>query len=346
MPLEEVVAKVLGQRTGLEKGIADLLVEREGTEGSLFELGSTYQPMLLHVGTALAPWARATDALKHRQRFFSEEILSLFNRLFADLEVMETPPIGLIDDTPSPVVHEITAGASIFRARRLSSETRSMEGIFDAAPTWLGAPPAHLASAGRMNAKGIPAFYGAGDPETCFAEMRPGIGERVVIGRYRAARHLRILNFTRFGLAESTLPLSYLDPEFATKAHDRLLLNQLHHQIARPVLPDRDHDYLITQALAEYLAFVRRPGFDGLMFNSVQRAEGVNIVLFRASDSSADEAVFPVEWSGEPPAVWETKDVRYESEAVRIGGQFGRYAIEPQKGTYEWYRQFDDQLEP
>lgn len=44
--------------------------------------------------------------------------------------------------------------------------------------------------------------------------------------------------------------------------------------------PGAIQNYLITQAIAEYLALKCKPGFDGVIFSSAQRAEGRNIVLF------------------------------------------------------------------
>jgi hypothetical protein len=45
-------------------------------------------------------------------------------------------------------------------------------------------------------------------------------------------------------------------------------------------VPGRESDYIITQALAEYLAHVHKQPFDGILFESVQRDNGINIVLF------------------------------------------------------------------
>jgi RES domain len=54
----------------------------------------------------------------------------------------------------------------------------------------------------------------------------------------------------------------------------------LHALIAQPVTPGHESDYLITQTMAEYLSHVANPPFDGILFKSTQRENGMNIVLF------------------------------------------------------------------
>lgn len=46
-------------------------------------------------------------------------------------------------------------------------------------------------------------------------------------------------------------------------------LRKLHNLISQPVVPGHEADYLITQTMAEYLAHVHQPHFDGIMFKSV-----------------------------------------------------------------------------
>jgi hypothetical protein len=46
------------------------------------------------------------------------------------------------------------------------------------------------------------------------------------------------------------------------------------------VVPGHEDEYLITQTLTEYLAHVHLPAFDGVIFQSVQRQGGANLVLF------------------------------------------------------------------
>ena len=70
----------------------------------------------------------------------------------------------------------------------------------------------------------------------------------------------------------------------------REFTRRLHTLIRAPVLPGHEAEYLITQAMAEYLAHLRNPGFDGLIFGSSQHEEGANVVLFPANFSEHGRA--------------------------------------------------------
>lgn len=59
-----------------------------------------------------------------------------------------------------------------------------------------------------------------------------------------------------------------------------MFLRRLHDLISLPVVPGHEDEYLITQTLTEYLAHVHLPAFDGVIFRSVQRQGGANMVLF------------------------------------------------------------------
>lgn len=122
----------------------------------------------------------------------------------------------------------------------------------------LGPPPANLASAGRMNALGLAVFYGATHADVAIAEGRPPVASHVLVGRFEVIR-----------------PLKLLDVEASFLAH-------LRKQITLPVMPDDEPlEYLVRQAIADYLANLAGPVVDGLVYRSIQHDKGKNnIVLF------------------------------------------------------------------
>jgi len=85
----------------------------------------------------------------------------------------------------------------------------------------------------------------------------------------------------------------------------RAFLRRLHTLISQPVVPGREADYLITQTMAEYLAHVHDEPFDGIMFKSVQREGGANVVLFGAKRS------FPLEYVDQSLKLFATQAVQY-----------------------------------
>ena len=50
--------------------------------------------------------------------------------------------------------------------------------------------------------------------------------------------------------------------------------------ISKPIISGYEDGYLMTQALAEYIAYVYPENIDGLLFKSTQHDKGSNIVIF------------------------------------------------------------------
>jgi hypothetical protein len=79
------------------------------------------------------------------------------------------------------------------------------------------------------------------------------------------------------------------DPTFLPALEKALFLESLSARIARPVMPDdAPVDYLVTQAVAEYLAGRGDPKIDGIIYPSVQSKAQRNVVLFHKSSRVAD----------------------------------------------------------
>jgi hypothetical protein len=156
--------------------------------------------------------------------------------------------------------------------------------------------------------------------------LRPTIGSEAAVIKVRTTKALRLLDFTR--IKDSYHVLSYFQPDFNEQAEKNIFLRQLGNLISQPVRPGRESDYLITQTMAEYLAHVhgeqsdgslfRAEPFDGLLYKSVQRKSGSNIVLFPRAKGDTDSA-FPVAYVSDSVKFFRTRTITYEHDEVRFG---------------------------
>ena len=159
-------------------------------------------------------------------------------------------------------------------------------------------------------------FYGALESETCLAELRPNIGGEAAVITVRTTKALRLLDFTK--IKDSGRALSYFQPDFNEQAEKNIFLRQLGSLISQPVRPGRESDYLITQTMAEYLAHVHAKPFDGLLYKSVQKKGGTNIVLFPRPKGDADNA-FSIAYVADSIKFFETLAIEYEHFERRPG---------------------------
>ena len=112
-----------------------------------------------------------------------------------------------------PVVREInpTDKERFFWRARKAQSIDELKAILKSPTSEMGPPPSRCATGGRMNAQGIPVFYGAFDPDTCVAEVRAPVGSHVVVARFELLRPVRLLDFD--ALSEVYVPGSHFDPE-------------------------------------------------------------------------------------------------------------------------------------
>ncbi|TIC85170.1 RES family NAD+ phosphorylase [Crenobacter intestini] len=227
-------------------------------------------------------WGAFERALQTEARFFSRTGAELLTKIFAGIDGLLTrgghPPVTMAG--PGwPLDH-------LYRARVFQSEKNLLEAL-RRPDLHLGPPPAKLASAGRMNARGISVFYGATAMETAIAEVRPPVGSSVAIARFDFTRPLRLLDLT--SLATVRDQGSVFDPTLKRRLERVAFLRTLGEKMTRPVMPDDEaFDYLATQAIADFLASEDEPKFDGIVFPSVQVSEGCNVVLFHKASKVAE----------------------------------------------------------
>ena len=220
-------------------------------------------------------WKSFRNELMYRERFFPQSAEPVLAEIFGDLEALTT-----YDGTP--VVREVTPSDQdfpIWRARTAQSD-EELTKILESPHQQLGPPPSSSAEVGRMNAKGVSVFYGAMDPDTCVAEVRPPVGSHVVLGRFHLLRQVKLLDLG--ALSKVFADASYFEPDYAVKKGRAAFIRHLVSEISRPIMPrDIDREYLPTQFVASYLAHRATPNLDGIIFPSSQTAgDGQNIALF------------------------------------------------------------------
>ena len=226
-------------------------------------------------------WIQFQHEIRSRSRFFSVGVENLLGRIFEDLSAHEA-----FDDRP--MIREIgpdDEDGIVWRAR--IAESREQLNTILQSPTQEIGPPGPQWEAGRirppggrMNAPGIPVFYGARDRDTCVAEVRPPVGSYVVAAKFEVLRPLRLLDLE--ALEKIYVKDSYFHPEFTERRSKALFLQWLAREIGRPIMPHEEAtEYLATQAMAEYLANRLEPRLDGIIYQSAQTSGiGHNLVLF------------------------------------------------------------------
>lgn len=256
-------------------------------------------------------WKRITAELVHGRRFFNSNASALFGSL-----VFEAMSAGTGDDPNArAVITTLPAHSKFYRARIATKDSEITE--FRSQPLEkLGAPPKDRAANNRMSPAGVPLMYVAADRQTAIAEVRPSIGDKVVVGEFVSKRELHFFDFTVLSKLTHA-EISFFETHYRQRTDRRLLLDYLHELIARPVRA-HDTDYVMTQALAEYIRYCDNQRFDGIAFRSVQCDGGINFVLF---DKSAPEALQVPDWTPqfdmsiakEAVTTYEIKRVQYEA---------------------------------
>jgi hypothetical protein len=230
-------------------------------------------------------WHNIASELAHGRRFFNARAQQFFESLVG--EALAARHLEGTDE--SAVMTTLPVGSSFYRARAASGPLEAEEFAKEPSEN-LGAPPKERAANNRMSASGVPLLYLANDMETCIAEIRPSIGDLVVVGRFQSTARLTFFDFDALSHQFHHKPLSLFTHNYEQREHHRRLLNYLHDEIARPVRSG-DVDYIMTQALAEFIRFNLPSSFDGISFRSVQNSGGINYVLF--DKSSHAELVAP-----------------------------------------------------
>ena len=279
---EYIIADMTGLPDEIATAVTALLSELHSYRARKHTGEDPYSPEVLYEekganeGEFHFAWIEFVGEIRSRARFFSATAKDHLDRIFGDLAALKT--YG-----GKSVVCEIGPGTthlSIWRAR-LAESTSKLERIMKSLPREIGPPPSKSATGGRMNTQGISVFYGALNPDTCVAEVRPLVGSKVVVAEFELLRTLQLLDFDT--LAELHDGGSYFDTDFADRRGRAAFFKWLVGEIGGPVMPqDESFEHIATQAIAEYLSSIENPRLDGIIFRSAQTGGGGrNVVLFQ-----------------------------------------------------------------
>lgn len=310
--LSHHLQEVIGQYLGFEDDIVDALDANENVrpqdgEEPFFDRGQEYVPVPVKPYRYIELWNYVLDQLKHRRRFFSGSAKELFTDLF---EGVENRTCWARAEEDRNVVRNFPEGSELYRARICGSVATIKEVLSDPFKN-VGPPPPERARSGRMNPEGVPVLYGSLDWQTCLAETRPALGNDTAVIKLVTRKALRLLDFSRLG--ESYTQLSYFQPDFVAQCEKGAFLRRLQRLISEPIVPGRESDYIITQTLAEYLAHVHEQPFDGILYDSVQRDKGTNIVLFPGIDGD-----FALSYVDKSVTLYSTRSIEYAHSQLYV----------------------------
>ena len=156
------------------------------------------------------------------------------------------------------------------------------------------APPAKKTISGRANPVIIRYLYLCEDKETPIYEMRPIIGQKLSIAKFKLNRDVKIYDLTH----NSEISVS-------SESDDTSLFQSIGVMFSVPN-DGQEAEYIPTQFLAEQ---IKRMGFDGLRFNSSLHSGGINVVLFNPDDCTAVSSdlveVSDIKVTSRPPDIYD-----------------------------------------
>jgi RES domain len=253
----------------------DYAVRREGAT-PMFDTEESYKMGVIPTTEFEEEWERFEEGVKHRGRFFLGEEREYLEGILRPL---------LRGDLHRGQPPFVTLGAegsqikAIYRGR-VANNSAEQKRILENPSRELAPPPPTLRTAGRMNAAGVVAFYGATDVVTCVAELAVPFGGAAVVGRFDFLRPVRVLDLRL--LSRSSLSVSPFDPSYGEQVEYTRFMRQLRNLLRRPVMPGAETlDYLPTQMVAEFLS---HEGLDGVIL--------VSSVTPEAGKEATDEALF------------------------------------------------------
>jgi hypothetical protein len=272
-PLAEDIRAVLEDRSGVGHDKDTMHDENPFSEEA------HYQEKGVELSEYQARWGLFRKSILTEARLFNSDAEAILNEIFAGLDNHATAQGKKVIIHGGPG----TRMSVLYRARMFQSNEK-LEAAIARPDVELGAPPSAHATTGRMNSKGIGVFYGATHPGVALAEIRPPVGSRVLVGRFQIIRPLRLLDLDAMQSIQAKG--SIFERSYVHDLEKNAFLHTLSETLTRPVLPDDEaSEYLVTQAIADYLATRRELALDGIVYPSVQQSGKLkrNVVLFHKS---------------------------------------------------------------
>ncbi len=226
-------------------------------------------------------WAGFINSIQHEKRFFNKLALSFCNDLFDTIIVYDELLPSLIVDLP------ITQ--ALYRAR-VAYSVKDIETIGEDPVRQLGAVPAQLATSQRMTPAGVSAFYAAFDRNTCISELRPIVGDSVISGEFRPIKALKLLDLD--ALKDIQIDDDIFSDRWKTLSHAYTFFPELVFKLTRPSSRHKQHDYLATQIIFEYLSTEFGSQIDGIIYPSIQtNGDSYSVALFPERSIANNETI-------------------------------------------------------
>jgi len=228
-------------------------------------------------GHLFRKWDSMERKLRESNRFFNMEAMRTFEEVFGYLH----------ENHPSAFIH-FEPNTPIFRGRIFQS-VDALQAALRMPESSFGPPPPEVTPSGRMNARGISVFYGATSRKNAISEVRPPVGSYVAVAEFALLRTVRLLDLSSLrGLTVNGL--SRFDPEYLLRYERSSFIKNLSRKLVMPVVHELEEtNYLLTQAIADYLSTSERYDLDGILFTSAQKPKENtdpsvrNIILFHKS---------------------------------------------------------------
>lgn len=319
-----IISIELGVDEEIAQDIYDELYKRHNprhaNEGMRYSDEFTYSSRQLSSDRLNRAWEKMKNSLCEEARFFNRPVKEFLDDLFSDLDNFR------IDNSQSPI-NTLTQDKRLYRARVFESRHEAADALRHPERNF-GPPPPSLARSGRMNAPGISVFYGATTPDIAVSEVRPPVGSFVVVAPFEPRKELRILDISALDALVFSRQ-SVFNPDTIKSLETTAFLKTFSHKMTLPVFGKRqDDEYLITQAIAEYLSVSQDYRLDGISFRSTQvknesqksrrrNDTGYNVVLFSKSSgvmySSENERTYQVTLMDQPE-----EDDDYFSSSIHL----------------------------
>lgn len=220
-------------------------------------------------------WDRFEERVKHESRLLlrprGQSPQSAPERNYEFIE-----SLLFLAEERAGLIRTLRRDTKLYRARAERDAHEFERSAKESPARQLGPAPRERASAGRMNAQGVPMFYVALDQETACAEVASHSPyDEAVVGQFVLQKPLRVLDLTTV-----PEPRSMFDH---TATDERLnALGVYRERITRPVILDGNHpvDYAPTQVITDAFRHWPEQSLDGIMYPSRVSEGGKNIVLF------------------------------------------------------------------
>ncbi len=288
--LAEVLDQIVSPQQGVSADLVELLTEmwfaysshehRYGEDPWFVEKTKFAEPLS-------DTWNKMERSLRHEARFINPAAARMLESVFGTIHDDRTQEGKVVVVELGP-----DCGIDTLYRARVFQTLEAMEIALSHPERHIGPPPSGIGAAGRMNAKGVPAFYGATDKDIAISEVRPPVGCHVVVGAFKLIRTLRLLDLHQLGSITLKPTSSPFDPATTKEASRRDFLKTLTQKIVMPVMPElAEQDYLITQAIADFLSTHPKLELDGILFPSTQNTAtsqdtcGRNVILFNKAST-------------------------------------------------------------